>query len=116
LRSFGFDKKRAMMNVKIEDSKGNKNEFDAVVIHKNTCYVIEDKTRNMKREGVADAAIYKLSQLSSQMGSRVKGILVSAFGIRTVDKDRARTYGVEIIDWLPDLKNRLSRILQVSNI
>jgi hypothetical protein len=50
------------------------------------------------------------------MGIRVKGILVSALGIRSVDKDRARTYGVEIIDWLPDLKNRLSRILQVSNI
>ena len=116
LKSFGFDKKRAMMNVKIEDSKGNKNEFDAVVIHKNTCYVIEDKTRNMKREGVADSAVYKLSQLSSQMGIRVKGILVSALGVRSVDKDRARTYGVEVIDWLPDLKNRLSSILQVSNI
>ena len=116
LKSFGFDKKRAMMNVKVEDSRGNMNEFDTVVIHKNTCYVIEDKTRNMKREGVADSAVYKLSQLSSLMGIRVKGILVSALGIRSVDKDRARTYGVEVIDWLPDLKNRLSHILQVSNI
>jgi hypothetical protein len=78
--------------------------------------VIEDKTRNMNREGVADSAVYKLSQLSSQMGIRVKGILVSALGVRSVDKDRARTYGVEVIDWLPDLKNRLSSILQVSNI
>jgi hypothetical protein len=113
LKSFGFDRKRAMMNVKIEDSKGNKNEFDAVFIHKNTCYVIEDKTRNMKRDGVADAAVYKLAQLSSKMGLRVKGILISALSVRSVDKERARAYGVEIIDWLPSLENEFKRILRI---
>lgn len=113
LKSFGFDRKRAMMNVKIEDSKGNKNEFDAVFIHKNTCYVIEDKTRNMKRDGVADTAVYKLAQLSSKMGLRVKGILISALSVRSVDKERARAYGVEIIDWLPCLENEFKRILRM---
>ncbi len=113
LKSFGFDRKRAMMNVKIVDSKGNKNEFDAVLINKNTCYVIEDKTRNMKREGIADAAVYKLAQLSSKIGLRAKGILISALSVRSVDKERARAYGVEIIDFLPKLENELKRILRI---
>ena len=110
LKSFGFDRNRALMNVKIVDARGNENELDAVVLHKNTCYVIEDKTRNMRRDGVADAAVYKLAQLSSQMGLRAKGILVSASGVRAADRERARAYGVEVFDWLPDLKACLKRI------
>ena len=100
--------------IKISDERGNENELDAVLLHNNTCYVIEDKTKNMSRKGVADDAIYKLAQLSSKMGLRAKGILVSALSVRQADKDRARTYGVEIMDWLPDLKAAFKRTLKIS--
>ena len=110
LKSFGFDRKRAMMNVKIEDTKGNLNELDAIVLHGNVCYVIEDKTKNMQRGNAADSAVYKLAQLSSQMGLKARGILISALGIRRSDRERARAYNVEVLDWLPDLKSGLARI------
>lgn len=113
LKKFGLDSKRALMNVKIEDGKGNSNELDAIVLHKNTCYVIEDKTKNLKSNGAADAAVYKLAQLSSKMGLRARGILVSAIGVRPVDKDRARSYGVTVIDWLPSLESELRRALGI---
>jgi len=114
LKSFGFDKKRAMMNVKIVNDEGVSNELDAIVLHANTCYVIEDKARNMKREAVADNAVYKLAQLSSQMGLRAKGILVSAFDVRQRDKDRAKAYHVDVFDSLPDLKSDLEKIFRLS--
>ena len=113
LKKFGFDSKRALMNVKIVDGRGNSNELDAVVLHKNTCYVIEDKTKNLKSNGSADAAVYKLAQLSSKMGLRARGILVSAIGVRPADKDRARDYGVTVIDWLPSLESELRLALGI---
>jgi hypothetical protein len=67
----------------------------------------------MKREGIADAAVYKLAQLSSKIGLRAKGILISALSVRSADKERARAYGVEIIDWLPSLENEFKRILRI---
>lgn len=119
LKGFSFDKKRALMNAVVVDSKGNRNELDSIVIHRNTCYVIEDKTKNMKVKNgstgnVADQAVYKLSQVTKNLGLRAKGILVSARPVRPVDKDRARAYGVEIIDWLPNLKSQLNRILEMA--
>ena len=110
---FGFDKKRALMNVKILDAKGNRNELDTIVLHKNTCYIIEDKTKNMSPKGAADMAVYKLAQLSAKMGLRAKGILVSALSVRSVDKERARAYNVDVIDWLPDLENNFRRIFGI---
>lgn len=119
LKSFGLDKKHALMNAVVVDSKGNRNELDSIFIHRNTCYVVEDKTKNMKvrggsSENVADQAVYKLSQVTKNLGLRTTGILVSARQVRPVDKERARTYGVEIIDWLPVLKDRLCRIMALS--
>lgn len=116
LKGFGFDKKRALMNAVVVDSKGNRNELDSAVIHRNTCYVIEDKTKNMKVKSgstgnVADQVVYKLAQVTKNLGIRTKGILISTRQVRLVDKDRARAYGVEIVDWLPDLKSRLNRIM-----
>ena len=116
LKKFKFDRKRALMNAKVIDAKKNRNEIDSIVIHGNTCYLIEDKTKNMDvkngdRGNIADNAVYKLSQLTKSMGLRTKGILVSARAVRPVDKERARAYGVEIIDWLPDLEPRLKNIL-----
>lgn len=110
LKSFEFDKRHALMNVEIRDSKGNRNELDAIILHGNVCYVFEDKTKNMRRGNIADNAVYKLAQLSSTMGLRTRGVLVSALDVRPVDKDRARAYGVEVFDWLPDLRGNLQRL------
>ena len=119
LKGFGLDKKHALMNAVVVDSRRNRNELDSIVIHRNTCYVIEDKTKNMKVKtgsmgNVADQAVYKLSQVAKNLGLRTKGILVSARSVRPVDKERARAYGVEVIDWLPDLKVQLGRIMGLS--
>ena len=114
LKSFGFDKKHALMNVRLCDAKGNENELDAVVLHHNTCYVIEDKTKNMRGSNIADNAVYKLAQLSAQMGLRATGILVSALDVRRADKERAKAYNVKVFDWLPDLQTGLSRIFGVN--
>ena len=59
---------------------------------------------------IADNAVYKLAQLSSKMGLRAKGVLVSAHDVRRSDKDRARAYNVEVFDWLPDLEGNLGRV------
>ena len=113
LKKLHFDRKRAMMNVKIVDAKGNSNELDAVVLHGNTCYVIEDKTKYMQRANSTDNVVYKLAQLSARMGLRAKGILVSALDVRPVDKDRAKAYNVDVIDWLPDLESNFRRIFGI---
>ena len=110
LKKLGFDRRRAMMNVKIVDAKGNVNELDAIALQNNICYVIEDKTKNMQRANVADNAVYKLAQLSSRMGLKARGILVSALGVRAADRDRARAYNVEVLDWLPDIGPNFRRI------
>lgn len=116
LKKMGLDKRQALLNVEIIDSKGNRNELDSVVLYHNTCYVIEDKTQNMairscRDRNVADNAVYKLAQLTSRIGLRTKGILVSARAVRPVDRDRARAYNVEIIDRLSDVESELRRII-----
>ena len=114
LKKLGFDKRHAMMNVEIKDVWGNRNEFDSIVLSRNNCFVIEDKTRNMKigkQNNAADNAIYKLAHLTRQMGLRTHGILVSARPLRPVDCDRARAVGISVIDYLPDLEKELKRIV-----
>ena len=116
LKGLGLDRKRALMNAQIVDAGGNSNELDSIVVHRNTCFVIEDKTKNMIVKGgihgnVADQAVYKLAQVTKRLGLRTKGILVSARLLRPEDKDRARAYDVEVIDWLPDVESQLRRII-----
>lgn len=120
LKEFGFDRKRALMNVKVGRENGGlspiENEFDAVVLHKNTCYVIECKTRNMnpsKKNGlvdVADAAVYKLAELSGSLGLRATGILVSAREVRKEDKDRAKYCNVRVFSDLTTLKQDFAKV------
>lgn len=114
LKKLGFDKKHALMNVEIRDAKGNPNELDSIVLHRNNCFVIEDKTRNMKigkLNNAADNAIYKLAHLTRQMGLRAHGILVSARPVRKADRDRAMADNVSVIDYLPNLESELKRII-----
>ena len=69
------------------------------------------KVRAGNQGNVADAAVYKIAQISKNLGLRTRGILVSARPVRPVDKERAKAYGVDVIDWLPDLERELKRII-----
>ncbi len=120
LKEFGFNKKRALMNVKVRrESTGLssiENEFDAVVLHKNTCYIVECKTRNMKPSkknahvDIGDSAVYKLAELSSELGLRATGILVSAREVRKEDKDRAKYRNVKVFSDLTTLKEDFAKV------
>lgn len=117
LKELGIKKDCALMNVRVHrvDGTGD-NEFDAVVLHRNTCYVIECKTRNMQTSkksvyvDVADNAVYKVAELSRKLGLRAQGILVSAREVRKEDKDRARNYGVRVFSDLTKLRQDFERI------
>jgi len=113
LKRLGFDKDHALMNVFPVDKTGNENEIDAMALSKNTLYVFECKTRTMTAAGVADAAVYKLAQLAKSYGLRAKGVLVSARTLRKADLERARAYGVEVVDDLHDLESRLRAIMRL---
>lgn len=120
LKELGFDKDHALLNAKIADVQTGerKNELDSIVIYKNTCFVIEDKTANMRKKDSTvrvDSAVYKLAQLTKTMGLRAKGILVSAIGVQKEDRDRARAYNVEVIDDLTRLKSELKRIMNITD-
>lgn len=120
LKKLGFDKDHALLNAKIADVQTGKteNELDSIVIYKNTCFVIEDKTANMRRKNSTvrvDGAVYKLAQLTKTMGLRAKGILVSAIGVQKEDRDRARAYNVEVLDDLTRLESELKRIMNITD-
>ena len=112
VKSLGFNARNALMNVIVKDADGNRNEYDAVLSHRNTLYVIECKTRNMESPDVADNAVYKLAQLKQLGGGlRAKGLLVSYMPIRKTDRDRAHAYGVTVIDSMRDIDVRIKNVL-----
>lgn len=106
LKRLGFSRRETLMNAVISNPD---NELDAVALFHNTLYVIECKTKNMRREGVADDAIYKLAQVVRNGGLRAKGVLVSCRSVRSADKLRADAYGITVIDDL----SRLEELLRV---
>ena len=95
---------RAWRNIRIERD-GAENELDAAFLSGNTLYIVECKTRNMRRVGVADNAIYKLAILSLRSGLRAKGVLVSANEVRPADKERAKALGIKVFDNLTCLED-----------
>lgn len=75
------------------------NEFDAIVTHRNRTLIIECKTSGFGKNHNRDSAIiYKLAQLSDQIGGIMsQKLLLSA---RSVDEEvcqRAKNYGVDIL-------------------
>lgn len=104
-------KNRVWRNIRIERDGGN-NELDAAFLFGNTLYIVECKTRNMKRVGVADNAIYKLAVLSLRSGLRAKGILVSANEVRPADKERAKALGIQVFDNLTRLEDAFRILLR----
>lgn len=98
LRARPFDGKRLWRNVKLLGAGDESNELDVAALYRNTLYIVECKARNMTRDGVVDAAVYKLAELTRRSGLRAKGILASARPVRDADKRRAKAYGIEVID------------------
>lgn len=120
LKRLNLDKKRTMMNVTVlnqlehrKDQRDVKNEFDAVVFHNNTLFILECKTKNMKRDGAADVAIYKLAELANESGLRANGVLISCRPVREVDRNRAELLGIKVIDCLTGLDQQLKQILKI---
>lgn len=75
------------------------NELDAVVAHRNRLLVVECKTLRFGRDPGKDADyIYKLAQLSKQVGgSMASSLLLSARPVDPQVIDRARQYGVSVL-------------------
>ena len=98
LRARPFDGKRLWRNVKLLGAGDESNELDIAALYRNTLYIVECKARNMTRDGVVDAAVYKLAELARRNGLRARGILASARPVRPADKRRAAAYGIEVLD------------------
>ena len=116
---FGFSKDQIWMNVKIK-TEDVSNELDCVIFLHSTFYILEAKAKNLKREKErgtkqtnAEDAIYKLAQLSQQQGLRTKGIIISARGVRQVDKKRAKSFRLSLLDDLATVPNELAKILKI---
>ena len=121
--NYGLKKDQCLANVKVDklDTKinddSNNNELDVAVVSRNSLYVIECKTRNMrqnKNENVVSDAIYKLSYLQNTFGLRSNGIIISARPVRKRDKERAEAARITILDNLTELEQQLGRILKLS--
>jgi hypothetical protein len=98
LRARPFDGKRLWRNVKLLGAGDESNELDVAALYRNTLYIVECKARNMTRDGVVDAAVYKLAELARRSGLRAKGFLASARPVRDADKRRAAAYDIEVFD------------------
>lgn len=87
------------------------NECDAVVVHNNRFLLIECKTLKFGFDATKDADyIYKLSQLSNKIGGLFASkLLLSARLVPEEVKQRAKDYGVQILD-ASEVKNLVSFI------
>lgn len=102
----------AWMNAEIKFSNDTKQELDVVLAWQNSLVLLECKTRNMTREGVAMDALFKVAELGRQVGGlRKKTVLVSYRPVRDEDQDRARLLGVDIVDYLPHFAEKMLTIL-----
>lgn len=87
------------------------NELDAVVAHRNRLLLVECKTLRFGRDPAKDADyIYKLAQLSKQLGgSMANSLLLSARPVDELVVERARQYGVAILA-AGNVKNFVSHV------
>lgn len=109
------DIRRVMKNLEITSRDRNnqevKNELDVVAMHGNTCYVFECKTKSMKTDDVVNDAIYKLAAITSRrMGLKTRSFLISYRTINPDKKRRAKEFGIDVIDNLSILNNKLREI------
>ncbi len=114
LKDMGFKKETLLQNVIISSNNGEiRNEFDVVLLHKNSLYILECKNRNLRRvqDGVvvADNAIYKVAELASRQGLRSTGVLVTPHAIRPEDRKRAEAFNVRVYDDFAKLREAFAK-------
>ncbi len=100
LKLSGIKPKDWAVNLRVRElASGAENECDIAVVHANRLLIIECKTGAFGRRDAKDADIvYKLSQLSGKLGGSLgKKLLLSARSIKDAVRDRARSYGVDIM-------------------
>lgn len=87
------------------------NELDVIVLVNNQLLVLECKTYKTDPPNVQNS-LYKLDTLAKQMGGALgKGLLITLNPLRSNDYERAKLYGIEVIqgDRFDQLENALSR-------
>jgi hypothetical protein len=78
--------------------RGTTNELDAVAVHGNRLLVVECKAARAGADKVADW-VYKASQLARSVGGQfAQPLLLSARPLDDAHRQRAREYGVDVID------------------
>lgn len=98
------------------DVTDTKNELDVFCLRDNTAYLFECKSGKAGSGTEAIKAIYKLGQLCDQLvGMRGRGIFVSTEILSPVLKQRAKQFGIEIIDrkQLATIRSRLNEIFHL---
>lgn len=99
LKVSGLPQKDWVPNLRIEhvDSRAT-NELDTVLMYRNRMLVVECKAKSTFAGDVSDW-IYKLSQLTRGVGGQLaRPLLVSARNLADVHRQRAKEYGVDVLD------------------
>lgn len=108
--------RRVQKNVKINSTDKTlnfPNELDVVTLYKNTCFVFECKTKNLKEEQTVNDIIYKLQAIiGRRLALRTKGVIVSYRNVLKQYKERAEGFGIKIIDDLSRLEELLKQELR----
>lgn len=87
-------------NIEIETANGKtRNQFDALLVHRNRLLVIECKTTRIGRDADKDSNyIYKLAQLSRSVGGIMsRSLLLSARPVSAELRQRAADNGVDVL-------------------
>jgi hypothetical protein len=75
--------------------QGGSNELDVAVLAHNRLHLIECKTRNLRDEGSAADALYKLDALTALGGLKTTTLLVSYRDLAPGDRQRAKDLGIQ---------------------
>ncbi len=122
---FGLKQSYAWMNVEVlkeirENGKVKKakQELDNVAIVNGNLSLVECKTANLqdeKGDGMsrADAAVFKIAELTRTYGLSARGFVVSARKVREEDHDRAKVFGVRVLDNFKTLEQDLRQALRL---
>lgn len=115
----------AWMNVKVlkeirenGEVKRVEQELDNAAMVNGNLSLLECKTANLqdeKEDGTsrADAAVFKIAELTRNYGLSARGFVVSARKVRKEDLDRAKLFGVRILDNFKTLEQNLRQALRL---
>ncbi len=87
-----------------------RNEFDVLMINKNSPIIVECKTSNydkITKRNFLQETIYKLDSLKKEFGLSAKGYIFTLDNeIKETDYERAKIYGIEIMNREKILKEK----------